>query len=414
VIKQHVCALKDDCDFLILTGSETEAPFPVETASIPGLGYSKNNEPNSNPEVIAKNIINAIHAKWPEGCDVIHVHNPLLAKNRHFLTILNILKQRHHLFLQVHDFAEDGRPFAFFKEEYPSDCHYGVINSRDYVYLLSSGLKKHGLHIIPNNVSLSTDMTPPDKINPRILYPVRAIRRKNIGEAILLSLFTGEREIAITQPPNSIHDFIPYNSWKTFTDQNKLRITFEAGLKSDFSSLVNTSESLISTSISEGFGFTFLEPWLAGKFIWGRNITDICSDFEANQITLDHLYHHILIPLDLFDNKKFYNIWSSCILRNCRRFYFMIDQSEIDQAFEKLTQNNTIDFGLLDESFQKEVISNLLSDQTSLKRLIDINPSLEDPGNTFGKEEVIEKKQRCCPEKLYERQHKKETSTDIW
>ncbi|MCF8067428.1 MAG: hypothetical protein K9L30_02460 [Desulfobacterales bacterium] len=395
VIKQHTAALKEDCDFLILTGSEPETPLSIETVYIPGLGYSKISETNTDPEIVAERINSAIHTKWPEGCDVIHIHNPTLAKNRHFLKILNILKQSNTLFLQIHDFAEDGRPLAYFREEYLSDCHYGVINTRDYQHLLCSGLCKKGLHIIPNTVSPDFDFSPPFKIKPRILYPVRAIRRKNIGEAILLSLFTGGKEIAVTRPPNSIVDFIPYNAWKSFADQNKLNITFEAGLKSDFISLVFASESIISTSITEGFGFAFLEPWLANKLIWGRNLPEICSDFEMNHIKLDHLYSNILIPVTLIDKDKFSSIWKSCVLRNSRRFNFVTDQSIVDDAFEKLTQNETIDFGLLDESFQKKVISSLLSDKSLINSLIDLNPFLAEPGNVVDKESLIENNRKA-------------------
>lgn len=56
------------------------------------------------------------------------------------------------LFLQLHDFAEDGRPLAYFPDEYVPDCHYGVINSRDYSIFLKAGFKKDGLHKIFNIV----------------------------------------------------------------------------------------------------------------------------------------------------------------------------------------------------------------------------------------------------------------------
>jgi len=390
VIKQHINAVKDDCEFLVLTGPEPETPFPAETTYIRGLGYDKDNDENFEPHAVAEAVIRAIHTKWPEGCDVIHIHNPTLAKNKNFIKILNILKQDHNLFLQIHDFAEDGRPTVYFKEDYPSDCHYGVINSRDYKYLLASGLKESGLHIIPNTVSPIKNITQPENIEPRILYPVRAIRRKNIGEAILLSLFTGENQIAITQPPNSITDFIPYNAWKNFVELNRINIIFEAGLKSDFELLTASSKFMISTSITEGFGFSFLEPWLSGKLLIGRKLSSICTDFENNAIKLDHLYSNLFIPLDLINNDELYNLWSSCIFKNCRRFCFSIDKDTVDSAFEKITQNKSIDFGLLNESFQKEVILCLLSDSSLKKNLINLNPFLADPGNIHDKEHLIE------------------------
>ena len=72
---------------------------------------------------------------------------------------------------------------------------------------------------------------------------------------------------------------------------------FEAGLTNDFESLVLSSEFIITTSITEGFGFSFLEPWTAKKMLWGRKLPDICEDFEKNGVQLDHLYTTLNIPI---------------------------------------------------------------------------------------------------------------------
>ena len=107
------------------------------------------------------------------------------------------------LFLQIHDFAEDGRPHLYYPGEYPADCHYGVINSRDYKILLNAGLEQKGLHKLFNMVN-PFDGTRQDRGEKNVvLYPVRAIRRKNIGEAILLSLFfKNGATLAITRATN--------------------------------------------------------------------------------------------------------------------------------------------------------------------------------------------------------------------
>ena len=213
VLKQQVAAIMDMCDVLLITGAAPASTFPCDIAVIPDLGYDATGIKGTRPEDVAASIIDAIARKWKDGCDLIHVHNPTLKKNKHLIAILNILKERQNrLFLQVHDFAEDGRPLSYYSDdEYVADSHYGVINSRDYQALLRSGLKKEGLHSIPNAVSL---MTPPATDEPpksQVLYPIRAIRRKNIGEAILLSLFFKQGEtLAVTLPPNSPADMESY------------------------------------------------------------------------------------------------------------------------------------------------------------------------------------------------------------
>ncbi|MBW2100574.1 MAG: glycosyltransferase family 1 protein, partial [Deltaproteobacteria bacterium] len=110
VLKQQIEALKDECEFLVLTGLLPEAPFPAETTHIPGIAYDREIGHPEPPEQTANAIIKAIYARWPDGCDLLHVHNPTLAKNKNFLKILKLLQKKGiKLFLQIHDFAEDGR-----------------------------------------------------------------------------------------------------------------------------------------------------------------------------------------------------------------------------------------------------------------------------------------------------------------
>ena len=154
VLRQQVEAILDDCEALVLTGSNPESSFPCDIVNISGLGYDRPKKNKISPEDVAASIIKAINKKWKNGCDVVHVHNPTLAKNRDFIKILKALQNRTvKLFLQIHDFAEDGRPLSYFSDdEYVADCHYGVINSRDYDILLKAGLKVEGLHKIFNTI----------------------------------------------------------------------------------------------------------------------------------------------------------------------------------------------------------------------------------------------------------------------
>jgi hypothetical protein len=114
------------------------------------------------------------------------------------------------LLLQNHDLAEDFRPEVYTEnEEYPANCHYAVINNRDRSFLHRAGLKPEGLHLLPNEVrSISPD---PNQARTRYLYPVRAIQRKNIGEALLLSLFIPEgRTVAVTLPHyGKVYPYLP-------------------------------------------------------------------------------------------------------------------------------------------------------------------------------------------------------------
>ena len=393
VLRQQVESILDTCDLLVLSGDPPESPFLCDVAHIPGLGYDISGRNPMDPERVATAIIEAIHLKWNNGCDLVHVHNPTLKKNANFLKILNVLKKRGlKLFLQIHDFAEDGRPLSYFaEEEYIENCHYGVINSRDYNILLKTGLKKEGLHKIFNTITPFHFNTKDVILKNHILYPIRAIRRKNIGEAILLSLFFKKNApLVITLPPNSPADIKSYENWKIFVMENDLNVIFEAGFTHEFSDLVLSSDFLITTSITEGFGFSFLEPWTAKKYLWGRKLPDICQDFEQNSIRLNHLYTRLDVPMNWVDNDMLSYMWKSGIQKVSAMFGATIDDIFIKTAYEKATTNDVIDFGLLNEPFQKKIISTVLSSKANRNKFIHLNPFLSNPGSVSNKDELIQ------------------------
>jgi hypothetical protein len=410
VLKHQLAAIGKKWQTLVLSGLAPETPFPADFVHIPELGYSSQFKNKIDPDDVAETIINAIRHKFRGSCDVLHVHNPTLAKNIRFLEILKSLQKRGlNLFLQIHDFAEDGRPFDYFADEYPADCHYGVINQRDYDILLAAGLQKNGLHRLVNAVNPCLSKPQVELQKPLVLYPVRAIRRKNIGEAILLSLFLRHGQtLAVTLPPNSPADIKSYEGWKDFVKDQELNPEFEKGLAHDFETLVRSAEFLITTSITEGFGFSFLEPWLFKKFLWGRNLPDISRDFTRNGIQLEHLYTSLRAPVDWIDFRRFNQRWTACVLNACKLLNLPTDKALILEALDSITKDGVIDFGILDEAAQKEVILRLISSRLDAEKLIQINPFLSDPGMVSGKKELIKTNKRiiqqCYNPTIYRQQ----------
>ena len=412
VLKQQVEAIKDRCEVLVLSGEPNRSVFPAPVLHIPGLGYydGLSNGKVYDPHQVAKSIIEAIHLRFNGKCDVLHVHNPTIAKNVIFIEILERLKKEGiNLFLQVHDFAEDGRPLVYFSDsEYLSDCHYGVVNMRDYGFLLEAGLKKQGLHFIPNEVN-GFNFKKQKKYHKQIaLYPVRARRRKNIGEAILLSLFFKNNEkLSITLPPESFHDIQSYIGWKEFVKANNLSVEFEAGLKNDFETLLLSAKFLITTSITEGFGFSFLEPWMAGKVLWGRRLENVCLDFEKNDINFDHLYTKLHVPAKWIGKQKLFKIWQASVLKNSERYNYKVHKKDIMLSFEKMTADDLIDFGLLDEFFQKQIISVVLLCKEKKERLIELNPKILIPKDVFDQDELVKNNMNVLTEKYNKAVYKK-------
>ncbi len=378
VIRSHVaCLRKSGHQVMVITGQDPDDFWPVPVVSVPEIAYDTVRRQAADPQAAAAEIMAAIEATWSQGCDLIHVHNPTLAKNRAFLQVLKLLQGRgQRLFLQIHDFAEDGRPDVFFKEDYPAHCHYGVINRRDYRLMLRAGLKPEGLHLVPNAVTpLPAARTERPLKEPFIVYPVRAIRRKNIGEALLISaFFPPAMKLAITQPPNSPADMVFYENWQNFASAWRLPVIFEAGNKYDFGALLAHCNLVLTTSITEGFGFVYLEPWTIGKAVWGRRLDEICSDFRLHGINLDHLYTGLQVPLELFDTQSFRRRRQQALMSARESFGLTCDLPA--DGFNAQMTAGWIDFGLLDEIAQQEVIVAVKSLAAARKKLLTKNPFL--------------------------------------
>jgi len=424
VIKHQLAALQGVCECLVITGSlqPGAADVGAPTVVVPAAAYDNELDRLVTAQMIADGIYNAVHAHWPGGCDVLHVHNPTLMKNRRMPAALKILRDRGiKLFLQIHDFAEDGRPDAYYPEDYLCGVHYGVINDRDYRLMLQAGLEPGALHKIANQV-LPLQAAPSDAHgttgnaggnagNGRlaekglILYPVRAIRRKNIGEVLLLSLFLKEgQEIGITLPPKGGADVKAYNYWKIFLAEHSFPVRLEIAARREFLQLSAEAPCFITTSVNEGFGFAFLEPWTAGKMVYGRYLEQVCADFCNKGVSLDHLYKQLYVPLDLIDQPvpmfstggppSFYHRWSNGLAYHARRLAYPLDPDRINSAYEHLTAGGVIDFGILDEEAQMSVLLALLTEKTSggvrlRQHLLELNPALVFDADAPGNADII-------------------------
>lgn len=359
---------------MVICGQKPDHTFAFKVATVPGLAYDERREVFSPPVQIAADILAAVSAVWPRGADIIHVHNPTLAKNRDLQAVLKSLQHSGvRLLCQIHDFAEDGRPNAFFKDDYLADCHYAVLNRRDFSRLKVAGLCEKGLHLLPNPVKNVQGQPIGTPNRGPVLYPVRAIRRKNIGEAILLSLFWGDHPLWITLPPNSATDAVSYRQWRAFAEKHRLPVVFEVGLRMDFAALMHASRFVLSTSITEGFGYAFLEPWLFGKFLRGRLLPEVCQDFIDNGIELNHLYRDLKISLDLLDHQALAATWQNSFARANAMLNLPSSNQVCRRAWHEITADGRIDFALLDEVFQRKVICALLTTPSLRANLIKMN-----------------------------------------
>ena len=257
---------------------------------------------------------------------ILHCHNPNLGKNPALtLAIYQLARQGFSIVNHCHDFPED-RPenmerlnnmlvhegLSWREVLYPDikDYHFAVLNTCDYNRILENDVPPARVHLLQNPVSVKTgrksDMR--DDIVTRlgldgkkkiITYPVRAIRRKNIGECILLAvLFEETCQFNITQAPKNPLELPAYMRWKNFCEENEIQVKFETGMIVNHEDLIGISDFCITTSLREGFGMVYLEPWLAGTPVSGRNLSCITDDLRKYKLEFPRLYDRIEVKTD--------------------------------------------------------------------------------------------------------------------
>ncbi len=371
VIERAVKSLGDNVDVLVLTG---EAPAPDDsltplTEPFQPLEYSDDPLPEGGK--LAEDLRFTARCLLGRDPDIWHIHNHSLGKNSFTPQLAwHLANAGCRLLLQPHDFAEDGRPenYELLRKHlggelenilYPIADHiwYAPINFRDKAFLEAIGIPN--VHELPNAVTALPCTTPPCGART-IVYPARAIRRKNLGEFLLWSLLAPEnyRFVSTLAPQNPVWQGY-YNKWVEFAEELDLPVEFDAGRKHDFSELVQNAEALISTSIAEGFGLAFLEPWLEGKMLLGRNIPEITADFADEGLDLSTLYTALPVPLEWVGERKFFKILEAAMKWSYAAYSKDWTPDYFEQAKTALVSDGKVDFGILDEELQRNVIRHL-------------------------------------------------------
>jgi len=259
---------------------------------------------------------------------ILHCHNPNLGKNPALtLAVYKLALEGYPVVNHCHDFPEDRQvnldclekfipassklPLSHILYPHLARYHFITLNSCDYNHILERGMPVSRVHLVPNPVSLSKLIIQADKpaIKKKICevlgfksskkictYPVRAIERKNLGEFILVAaLFAEVAQFTVTLPPKNPLEMPRYNHWKNFCLEKGIAMKFESGKKVNHEELINISDFCITTSIREGFGMVYLEPWLAGTPVIGRDLPCVTADLKGHGVEFPRLYTNILI-----------------------------------------------------------------------------------------------------------------------
>ena len=404
VVNQAQALTEAGDEALVITGEDSPDLPEISRTVVGELRYDldRNIPPENDPEELdrragelADKISAAMQARWGRPADVLHVHNPLLHKNAALIRALNILRNRGLcLLLQNHDLPEDFRPNVYDREEeYPANCHYAVINSRDRSFLHRAGLKPEGLHLLPNEVR---PVNPGTNLNRnRYVYPVRALQRKNIGEALLLSLFLPKgRTVAITLPPTTERDICIYRKWRAFAGEMDLKVEFELGLNASLVDVYGSALGIITTSVKEGFGFSYLEPWTAGRTVMGRRLNYVCRDFESAGVRFDSLYSSLNIPTVYISPTALREKLESAMQGVYKRFGVEPPRHITKTIWEDMVSQDSIDFSRLDEKTQGGIIQIMAFNRRVFQDIADLNPFLRNLADWKPDENLVEENNR--------------------
>ena len=354
---------------------------------------------------------------------VLHVHNHSLGKNAALPGALQLLADDGFgLLLQIHDFAEDFRPGNYLQlcetfghdhiseALYPqaSRIHYAILNRRDQAVLEAAGVDRSRLHFLPNSVPSPGEL--PDRDDARrklretfgvsatdryVLYPVRGIRRKNVGEALLWSLLADEATTtAITLAPLNPVEQRAYRRWQKVADDLNAPFLFGSGEAGGltFEENVAAADLMLTTSVAEGFGMVYLESWLAGRRLTGRNLPEITVDFTDVGIEFPDLYERLEVPIDWVGRNQFAETLQSKLTGALKSFGLPpIEPIAWDGIVSRKIHNGCLDFGDLDEPMQEQVIRRVATVAAARTELLERNPTI---GASGGENATVIEKNR--------------------
>ena len=416
-----------------LAGLTVCESFPVSSHKIAGLDYE---DGPARGEPLCGAICETLDSLgMTADTTVLHIHNHALGKNASLTRAVSDLARRGYaLLLHIHDFAEDFRPDNYRRladgldchdsarlsaELYPqaSQIHYAVLNGRDHRTLADAGIESSNLHLLPNAVSPFGPL--PDKDEARaklcdrfgvpshhqfVLYPVRAIARKNIGEAILWSVLGGDDVSGgVTLAPINPVERKLYDLWKHFVDRFNLRFFFETGRDDglQFKENLAAADAILTTSVAEGFGLVFLEAWLVGRRLIGRDLPEITGGFVESGMRLDDLYRRMLVPVAWIGEDQFRAVLRDVFEKTQAAFDVRPGNARVDEQLDTLIDDGKVDFAMLGSEHQRRVIQLVHEDAAKREELLQLNPHIKHGLRDANSDHAVGRQNRDVVESMY-------------
>lgn len=380
-----------------LAGSKA---FPVELVVLPAMGYDPPGA-TVDAEELAKSITGALRSLGLSPTNaLLHTHNHSLGKNASLPGALARLAEAGwRQLLQVHDFAEDNRPANYChlvkalgaegisKQLYPQamHVHYATLTERDAAVLRLGGVPNERLHTLPNPAAEFDELPSREEARKRVLpalslppttklfvYPVRGIRRKNLGEMLLLSAIAPEGSaFAVTLAPKDPVERASFDRWQTLAEKIGLPCRFDtAGAGVEFIDALAAADAILTTSIAEGFGMVFLESQLVERSLMGRDLPEITTEFRKAGMTFTGLHEQVLVPLETIGTKAVRASLAAMHRETCQGFGAQpLTDADLASEIEHLTMDGVIDFARLTTDQQATLIEQVVRDPAVRKQV---------------------------------------------
>jgi hypothetical protein len=215
--------------------------------------------------------------------------------------------------------------------------------------------------------------------------PIRLIRRKNVVEALLLAATTDNPpQLLVTLDANSEPERPYAEAVKDlFRRHNHAAVVGFGhelvGSVFGFDDLLLASDVVVTTSLLEGFGFSFLEGANRGIPLVGRNLNELTSDFAEAGFPGDSLYEQFLVPVDRETRAEM--ISKGCQFARKQGQLLGVNNSTIDRFADEVRaifSDDAVDFGFLELKQQLGQID-CLRENAFVQELRSLNPAAAEP-----------------------------------
>ena len=324
------------------------------------------------------------------------VHNHHLGKNPYFTKLLmqHLDNTQQPCILHMHDFPESARfaNLALLQNVLPlSACYsamphtqYAVINSIDKMHLKNGGLQAHYIpNIIPAVTPVTTshahevlyELAPHHAAPPQeatlFTYPVRCIRRKNVLEGALIAkayahYINHACNFNITLAGLSEQEKQYSETVKSLFEDGTICGFFNLGAHADntlaLSDMCGASDVVISSSVQEGFGFSYIGAAMWGCPLLARDIPVTQDSKKALHAWRTHWYSSVDIPWAILSNTEKQELDAAYMQKICALqdmgVYTHTNISQLQAELKALMQAPTIDFSFLSVNIQVNLLKN--------------------------------------------------------